>query len=193
MAHKREIFALLLLLIVSFFFVPQSRQLSGQENAADELSHRKLAIRYAKTKLDVADVDLQRAMIMNERNIIPKLTLERIRSSHAIANEQHRQAISGSTDGAVKVRMRHAEERVRLAKLSLVAGEELNRSGSITGLELRRLQLNHELAKLNLMLMREPENVATQMEYMQRQIDRLGEDILSMDERISKLESRPAR
>ena len=43
---------------------------------------------------------------------------------------------------------------------------------------------------LNVKLMENPENYLTLMDGMQRQIDRLGDEVLSLDQRLTRLESR---
>ena len=168
-----------------------SFQIWGEDDG--EASHRALAIRYAKTKLRLAEVELERASSMNERHILPQLTLEQLRSNLTIANEQYKRAVADSTDGSQKVQLRHAEERLRLAKLSLDATQNLKSPGRFHELDLQRHQLGYELAQLNLKLLQQPENVSTQMDYLQRRIDRFGDVLLLLEERIARLESRVSR
>lgn len=155
-----------------------------------ELSQHELTLQYAKTKLELAEIDLQNALTMGEANAIPGLTVERVRSSLAVAKEQYHQAQLASNSGAQRVRLRHAEERLRLADVQLAAGRRLNKSGTISDLELRRLQLKSDLAKLHLTLLQRPGNAASQMQYMQDQIDRFGEEMLLLEQRMARLESR---
>lgn len=168
----------------------QAHPLWGQSDEFEGLTHRELAIRYAKTKVDLAEIDVRRALEMREQNILPGLTLERVRSNLAIAKEQHSQAILSSTDRSTKIRLRHAEERLRLAKLLLESRQRLSDTSRLAALDLKRVELNHELARLNLRMVQNPGEVGSQMEYMQRQIDRFGEDLLWLDERLTRLESR---
>ncbi len=161
----------------------------GQESSdeSQKLSPRELMIAHAKTNRDLAEIELRQALDLKEA--VPKLTVERLRSNLAVADEQLKQASLASTGGPEQVRLRHAEERIRVAKLEFDVGGRLRASGAISDLELERRKLNHELAKLNLMMMKNPENFVTLMENMQRRLDRFGEEILSLDQRISKLES----
>lgn len=168
----------------------QAHPLWGQSDEFEGLTHRELAIRYAKTKVDLAEIDVRRALEMREQNILPGLTLERVRSNLVIAKEQHSQAILSSTDRSTKIRLRHAEERLRLAKLLLESRQRLSDTSRLAALDLKRVELNHELARLNLRMVQNPGEVGSQMEYMQRQIDRFGEDLLWLDERLTRLESR---
>ena len=59
----------------------------------------------------------------------------------------------------------------------------------VNDLELRRLALKYRLAQLNVQLLENPANFVTLMDSMQRQIDRLGDEILTLDQRITRLES----
>jgi hypothetical protein len=50
------------------------------------------------------------------------------------------------------------------------------------------LKLNYELAALNLASLKNPENYVTLIEALQGQIDQLGQETISLDLRITKLE-----
>ena len=94
-----------------------------------------------------------------------------------------------STGGPEQVRLRHAEERVRMAKLAFDYGAELNKKGGISELGLERRKLRHELALLRLAMLKNPGSFVTLMDSMERRLDRFGEEILTLDLRIAKLES----
>ncbi len=154
-----------------------------------QMSEKELTILYTKTNREIAELELKRALELNkERPLIPRLTVERLRSNLAIAQEQHRQAKSDegkSTEGA---RLKHAVERVRLAKVDLLAADKLKEINSISDFQHRRIALKYDLAQLNLALMQHPKGYVTLVDNMQRQIDRLGEDYLALEQRIAKLE-----
>ncbi len=164
-------------------------QESGEQ--PDGLDPYELAIQHAKTNLDLADVELKRHLEMNAKQsgVVPRLTIERLRSDLAVAEEKYNQARLASTGGPERVRLRHAEEKVRVAKIDLDAGRQLQKSGEIKSLEFKRLYLKHKLAELNLVLIQNPENYVTLMDIMQHQIDRMGDEILSLDQRLTILES----
>lgn len=190
MLNVRRIWIPCLGVIVVILTYTLAAPLWGQSDEFGGLTHRELVIRYAKAKLDLAEIDVRRALEMRDQNILPGLTLERMRSNYAIAKEHHNQAILSSTDGPDRIRLRRAEERLRLAKLLLDSNRRLSDTAGHNELELKRLELNHELARLNLQMVHNPGEFGSQMEYMQRQIDRFGEELLWLDERLAKLESR---
>jgi len=123
-----------------------------------------------------------------KRPLIPNLTVERLRSNLAIAKEQYRRAQGDEQVGPEKVHLRHAQERVRLARADLVAAKKLLEKNSISDWEYRRLNLNYDLARLNLALLQHPKGYMTLMDSMQRQLDRLGDEYLALEQRIAKLE-----
>ncbi len=165
---------------------------AGQDPNAvnDQDEHRQLVLQYTKTNLELAELELEKALTLNERSpVIPKLAVERLRSNLEVAKEQYRQAQAETTEGAEKVRLRHAEEQLRLAEIDLQAGKTLAAQASISDLELRRLKLKHQLAQLNLAMLSHPTGYLTLFDSMQRQLERFGNEILSLDQRVSKLEA----
>ena len=148
-------------------------------------------IQYTKTNRDLADVELQRAMAKNEDNLIvvPRLTIERLRSNLSVAEEQFKQANLATTGGPAEVQLRHAQEKVRIAQMELDAGRQLKSKGSISDLDLTRLELRHELARLKVVMLQNPDNFVTLMDHLERRMDRLGEEILSIDQRLTALET----
>lgn len=164
----------------------------GQQPADDsaEPSRYDLIVQFAKTNLELAEVELQQAVDINAQNagVIPRFTIERLRSNLAVAREQFNEATLASHGGLERVRLRHAEEKIRLAKLALDAGKKREADGLITALELKRLQLKYDLAQLSRTLIMNPENFVTLLHHLEGQVNRLGEEILALDQRISKLE-----
>lgn len=157
----------------------------------DSLAPRDLVILYAKTRMDLAQVEFDWAMERSESRIfkISKPRLERWRSELAVAKEQYNQAVTASSGGLEKVRLCHAEEKVRLAKLDFEAAKKLRETNAVSENRLERLHLIYQLAQLNLALRKNPENYVTLIEAMQAQMDQMGQEILSLDLRVSALES----
>jgi len=157
----------------------------------DSLAPRDLVILYAKTRMDLAQVEFDWARERSESRIfkISKPRLERWRSELAVAKEQYNQAVTASSGGLEKVRLCHAEEKVRLAKLDFEAAKKLRETNAVSENRLERLHLIYQLAQLNLALRKNPENYVTLIEAMQAQMDQMGQEILSLDLRVSALES----
>jgi hypothetical protein len=105
-----------------------------------------------------------------------------------VAKEQFNEASLASTGGPERVRLVHAEEKIRLARIDLENGRRLRDEGMVTALELERLKLKYELAKLNVVILENPDSFVTLLNYIEAKVDRMGDEILSLDQRISKLE-----
>ncbi len=164
--------------------------MQGPKQESDSISPRELVIQYAKTNMDLAATELEWAN-RSADGVLPQRAIERRRSDLAVAKEQYNQAVMASTGGLEKIRLCHAEEKVRLAKLDLGRAERLKRKNSISDIGIQRARLKYKLAELKLALLRNPENFVTFMEAMQAQIDRIEQETLNLDQRITKLEKSP--
>ena len=176
--------------LIPVFLALASQVDREQEQDARQISSRDLVIEYAKTKMDLAQVELDWGN-QKSAGMIPKRRMERRRTDLAVAKELYEQAILASSGGLEKVRLCHAEEKVRLAQLELAAALKLKNKGSqsVSEFSIRRLQLRFQLAEIKLKLLRNPETYVTLMEAMQGQIDQLGQEQLALDLRITKLET----
>ena len=181
-----SVFVFLVLFSAARIGVAQDVSQSDQKPTPHELM-----VHYAKTNLELAKVELKQAELMNQDGLahVPTMAIERFRSNLAIAEEQNKQASLASTGGPEQVRLRHAEERVRMAKLAFERGTGLRKKGSISELDLKVRKLKHELALLRLAMLKNPRSFVTLMDSMERRLDRFGEEILTLDLRIARLES----
>ena len=184
--------ALALMLVLTWSAVGISQQSNEQQSneQQSEQTQRELMVKHAKAVLELAEVELEQALKLNKdgKQHVPRLAVERLRSNLSVAQEQLKQAVIASTGGPEQVRIRHAEEKARLAKLDLDAAEKMVNNGTISKLEFRRLELRHELAELRLALLKQPGTFMTLMDSMDRKLDRFGEEILELDRRVTKLE-----
>jgi transcriptional regulator of nitric oxide reductase len=144
-------------------------------------------VRYARAKRDLAAVELARARQMGEA--LPQFTIARLRSNLNVAEEQLQQTTLASTGGPEMVRLRHAEEQVRLAGMELAAWQQLRDQGKIKELDLERLKLRLEVAQAKVDLMKTPGTFVTLMDSMERRLDQFGEEILVLEQRLAKLEA----
>ena len=149
-----------------------------------------LSVKYAETRMQLADVELRHGLAMNRKILgaVPQFTIERLRSNLAVAKEQYDAAVATSIGGAERVQLRNAEEKIRLAKIDLDTGQKLRKENLISDLELERLKLKHELAKLNVVVIKNPDSFTTLLHYIEAKVDRMGDEILSLDQRITRLE-----
>ena len=58
----------------------------------------------------------------------------------------------------------------------------------ISVLEVARLMLKHELAKLNVVVIKNPDNFTTLLHDIEAKVNRMGDEILALDQRTTRLE-----
>jgi hypothetical protein len=186
--------------------VGQDENSQPQEKSASELR-----LEYARLNLRLVETELQLAQQYNrelsskippgtsaaqrQKMIkmmqVPATAIARLNSNIEIGKLQLAEAESPSTGSPEKIRKQYAEEKVQLAKINLDAARANKAAGvPVRDLEIARLKLIYELAQLKLELIGSPENVLTLVDSLQRQIDRLSEEMLSQDQRITALEER---
>ena len=161
---------------------------SGKEGF--ESARYELLVRYAKANMDLAEVDLQQAMKINRKSpgSVPRLTLERLQSNVAVTRKQFEEASLASANGMKQVRLEHAKEKLRLALIQLTKAQEMADEGLVEDLEMKRLSLRYEVAKLNLALIENPDNFITLLQFVESKVQRLSEEVLELDRRLSKVE-----
>jgi hypothetical protein len=120
---------------------------------------------------------------------VSKFRIARLQTDLNVAKEQYKQAVLASSGGTEKVRICHAEEKVRLARLDLESARKLDEEGAIRPFAVKRAELKFELAELNLALLKNPQYYVTLIEAMQAQIDRHSEELLALDLRVTRLET----
>ena len=189
----------LMLIVASFSpdgMAQERNEKSGEQlgkqsdEQSKDVSRYELEVLFARTRMRLADVELRSALESQSESpgMIPRLVIERLRSNLAIAQEQLVQAEMASISGPEQIRMRQAEEKVRLAKLELESGLKLQDRGQASDLEIERLKLKYDLAKLSIVIIKQPEHFATMLHLVEAKVDRLGKEILSLDQRLSRLE-----
>ena len=72
----------------------------------------------------------------------------------------------------------------------LEAAKQLDTEGGTGWIVLKRAELRYEMASLRLAMLRSPENYATIMEAMQGQIDNLSQELMALDQRVTRIEAR---
>ncbi|MCS7467495.1 hypothetical protein NZK35_12650 [Stieleria sp. ICT_E10.1] len=186
MSHSNAVgFAFCLLVVLANPSVCQENQ-----TAPTEPSWHDLNVKHAKTQLALAKVELLSAMEINRESpgTIAQLVIERLHSDVAIAEQRFQEAELATVGGSERIRLRNAEEKIRLAKLKFENGRKLHDNGMVNELELERLKLKYELAQLSLVLLKNPQYFTTMLQSLDAKVDRLGDEILSLDQRLSRLE-----
>ncbi len=202
---------ILVLWIASFALTSRASIVSALANDAppQEISTDELKLEYAQLNLQLVETELklaeqfnleleagiptnvtaeQRSQILRGKQVTES-ALERLRSNVAIAREQLAQATTPSTGSPEKIRLRYAEEKIRLAKTKLDALQADKMAGKpVRELEITQLELKYKLAQLKLKLLGSPEYLLEIVDSLQRQIDQLGEEFMVHDQRISAIE-----
>jgi len=186
----------------------QDTDVNQQETSAAELrlQYARLNLKLVETELKLAEqynrelsmsipsttTPVERQKIMKMKRI-PGAAIARLKSNVEIGQVQLAHAESPSTGSPEKIRKRYAEEKVQLAKINVDTAKANRAAGiPVRELDISRLELMYQIAQLKLELVGSPENVLTLVDSLQRQIDRLSEEMLAHDQRITALEERPA-
>lgn len=120
---------------------------------------------------------------------LPQVIVERLRSNVELARQQREQANSPSTGDVEKLRKKYAEEKIRLAEIQLATMHKHKEKGlPVKDGEIRRLELKLRQAQLNRKLLDSPENLLEIVDSLQRQVDRLNEELIRHDQRLSAVE-----
>lgn len=161
----------------------------GQQPQPNEVRYE-LLLQYAKANLELSEVELQQMLQIVRRSpgAVPRMTIERLESNVAVAREQYDEAVLASADRVERVRLQHAKERLRLATVELKDVQRAADEGVIDELELKRVSLRYEMARLNLVIAKNPESFLTLLPYLESKVNRLSDEILELDKRLSKLE-----
>lgn len=188
--NKAFFTALVTTLLVTCFPAVGLAQETTKTQADKDLSSYQLSVKYAETRMQLAEIELQHALALAKENpgMVPYLRFERLRSGLAIAKQQYDEVVAASHGGNERVQLRHAQERIRLARIDLENGQKMGKQGVLQPLEIERLELKYELAQLRLQILKNPQNFTTLLHYVETRVDQLAEEILALDQRISKLE-----
>jgi hypothetical protein len=174
---------------------------SGQEL---RLEHARLGLQLAEIELQMAEqfnreleISIPSAITGKDREGILYMkrisanSIERLKSNVAIGKTQLELKSFPSTGNPEKLRIRYAEEKVRLAKANLdVAKGDKLRGKQVPELEITRQELKYQMALIDLELLGNTEHLMTVVDSLQRQIDQLREDMIRQDQRITAAEDR---
>ncbi|MGE5192216.1 MAG: hypothetical protein ACM3U2_06895 [Deltaproteobacteria bacterium] len=149
-----------------------------------------VAVRYARASQELAKIELKKLEEQNKRvpRAIPAIIVERAKINVKVAEAQVEQAIGPSAAGTVNVHIRYAEERVRVAELEFEKSQEARRRNpdAISELEIERLGLVAETARLRLAMWRDPVYLPSLLDQMQWELDRVSEEIVELNKRLEK-------
>lgn len=159
--------------------VPQRLPGFAFDEVADD-SESSLEVRLAETKLQLAQVELRRAIETNRRvpGTFPPGTLERLEQAVMVGNKQL--ALSkGKEHDLHAVHLLQLEAQVEFANRQQQAAMAANRRspGVVDDTSLERLRLQAEVARLTLARARKPSSFESTQAHVQWQVDRLYDEL----------------
>lgn len=198
---------LLVILLATQTIVAQetSTEQGEQPLQALELIHATLSYKLAAVELQLAEqfnreiedslsgvIDGQTRYQTLKMKLIPSTVLERLKSNIAIAQTKLELAETGSTARPKEVQLRHAQEKARLAQIRLDSAKEskTTKSSVTRELQIKRLKIVSDIAKLRLKMPERPEYLLEQVDILQWQIDKLSDQFMLLEMRISAIEDR---
>ncbi|MGE5192218.1 MAG: hypothetical protein ACM3U2_06905 [Deltaproteobacteria bacterium] len=149
-----------------------------------------VAVRYAQASLELAKIERKKLVEQNKKvpHVVPAIILERAKMNVKVAEAQLEQALGPSAAGTANVHIRYAEERVKVAELEFEKAKDGRRRNpdAILELEVERLGLVAETARLRLAMWRDPVYLPSLLDQMQWQLDRHSEEIIELNKRVER-------
>lgn len=156
--------------------------------ATQEPAGEPVSVRYSRSCLKLAGIELQQLLDQNHKapGVIPDMVLERARMNVKVAQAQLEHALAPTSAGTAAVQVRYAEERVKLAEIELEKAKRVRRHDpdAMSELELERLSLVAEVARLRLAMWRDPVYLPSLLDQMQWQLDRLSEEVIEISKKV---------
>lgn len=182
-----------LVLIAPSFATADEPKVGGAEKAAGP-GDENLDVQLAKARLDLAKVELQRVLKANERfaGTYSESTVELLRSNVDIAQARLEASSGAGVADLHAAHLRELENELKIAELRWETAVRLNKSvpNSIDAQQVESRRLRVEVARLALARARQPARVATPMDHMQWQLERLQQELLDLTVRVDELSHR---
>ena len=180
---------LIVLGLITGLNVSVAQQNQEPAPAANNASAGELNIRYAEIYLELAKLQLQRALDTNKQvpGTFTNTAVEALRQSVYVA-EQQVDMLKKSNGRPVNMFLVSAEINVRASAATYTRAKAVNQMspGAIAQAEIERLRLTAELAKINLEKAKSIGNQSSG-EYMQWQIDQLREDFFQLRNQLARI------
>jgi hypothetical protein len=148
-----------------------------------------LNVRYARAYLDLCKIDLQQAHNVN-KSVAGTLTssyLQPLEQAVRMAEEHLSDTLAEASGKQIAINLRNEEVAAKLAEINYQKAASANArvAGTVNDLELERLRLTAEVAKLTL----EKARIASQTElgYLQWQVDQLHDEVYRLRNIVAQL------
>lgn len=165
----------------------------GPESRAGEAAES-VNVRYARTYLSLAKTELEIAEDANRRigTLYPEITVQRLRNNVAFAEAQLKYELAGDEGDLHDVHLRELDGALKLAEAKLQKGLSMKKRlpQTVSDLEILRLRLAAEVARLTLERARSPQAQASPHAHLQWQLDQLRRQVLRLQVRADQLTTR---
>jgi hypothetical protein len=173
----------------------QQRSDDDQTEHATAKAHN-LDLRYAQIVERIAELNLRKARETNERvpGTISDTELQRLRENVRLARRDSQQLKTSAGDGSNDERLQEARARATVAEGALRKAREANQHepGTIPELELQRLKLEFEAARINVARQQAAADVPSALAEMRNEISQLRREVARLRRELSQV-ARPNR
>lgn len=192
MKTERIIVLSMALLAGGMFFL--NDPVAQQHARSAEKTPESVDVRYRRAYLQLAKAELEVLKDANKRvkGTYTEGTVERFQQHVGIAREQLQQTLLADQGKLHKVHVLEAEAVLKIAEGRLERALTANRrlSGAVRDVEIKRLRLVVEVARLGLARARDPASTQSENAHLQWQLDGLREDVLRLQLRVVELSVR---
>lgn len=158
------------------------------------IDHMSLDVQLAKARLELAELELQRVSKANQRIVgtYSESTVELLRSEAEIARARLAAVSAGGPANFRELHLRELESSLKIAEINWQAAIRRNKSvpSSVDAQRMEGRRLRVEVARLALARARDPAYVATPVEQLQWQLERVRQDLLELRVRLDNLSHR---
>ena len=161
----------------------------GDDPAGSRSAHDELHAKYADARLKLAELDLEKATLLESRGsgrIVSDQDWRRLRSRVAVLQEIAEATREHPHGTGIDGQRARARAAVKVADADLEQARNLHdvKPTAFTALAVQRHEAKAEIARLRLALWDDPENVPSIIDEMQMQIDQLTDHVVDLLDQI---------
>lgn len=183
MNHKKVVVAFSAVAILATL-LPMLSHVAGQDPESEDTQLERVRVRSARANLRLAEIESKIASTVNEQipNLYSPQTVQRLRNHVSHAKEVLRYEMEGGEHGLHDLHLRELEVELEVAESELASGLKFNRRlpGSISDLEIEKLRVATDVARLDLELARDPAVMHSREEHLQWQVDRMRSEMIRL-------------
>lgn len=150
-----------------------------------------IEVRYARAHLEMAELDVERALAWNQRipNLFNDRELDNLRKHVVVNQEQLKQSLRGYDSSVYQVVLRTAEATLKACESEVARRKSRYQEmpNRFNALELDHAQVQLKVAKLNLQRTRLQKDSVSTIAFLQWQIDELRNQLMETQLRIEKI------